>query len=404
MAHRKYTKRHVTAAKRRKFKGFTGSLYSRTRGVSVRRRPLRSRAVDRRSHKFKFGKRSTQAPLNIDSSSLQNGIDTVVKRINLPGRKIPRALKFTGRFYNIQTQTGFLSKEDLGQQLVEMITAQNTREQFIISSGVNFAWYQAAVAYFKDDPNGLNTGGGMASPYYPAAITDLKNRFVNVLNNHFQIMLTNFMSISTLVDVYLCMSKSDQANDPSGVWQTDLDSQGLGIAGQTFDTTGKLTTTNATIGSESINMPGERPGGSTFHKHWKILAVRRMKLSGGGTEEVTFNVNVNRAVRRDQFDLVTTEYQKNLSLTVMVVARSQLVVSRVGTSAYTRSVGYGGVRLGYAVKNQVTLANLLGQSSIGSRHAYSRSVGGNPNTVADMSQREVNVDDTATQVQDLGKN
>lgn len=358
---------------------------------------MRSRTPSATRTRISSVARRMRNPRELNSSTFQNSIDTARKSVVLKGRPLPKSLRYVGKYFNVQVQTCSLGNKLVGRQVVGIIAAQNTLSQFITSSGNQPAWYQAAKSYFDDNPNAGTSG----SNTYLANIAPV-NQYCFVLNNNFQVMVTNFESISTMCDLYLCLSKKNQDNDPIGVWNSDLQSQGLSLANQVFDNSADKNSGVPAVGHEDAQNPGCRPGGRMFKRQWKILSVRRMKLAAGATEECSFNVRVNRAIRRDMLAQDTSPFVAGMSLVLFAVAKSQLVsVKRtylIGATSFKPT--YGEVSLGFAIRNSVTTTSYSGNAVVGSRHALAYITGENtatgPTGRADIT--EVNENDTLAQV------
>lgn len=404
MAHRKYvyprrTSRSSNARRR---------ITRRSRSVAGRRTP--NRGSRRRSYvstpstgrTYRNTPRNyrvrSRVPIDVDSSSGGSGIDTSSKTVLVNRFKMSKSLKYMGRFYHIQNHVGMIGSQP-GSQGVGIIAWQNTRSQFLDDTGYSYGVDQASESYWHMNPNQKTTGGHL----WTTVVSDPKNAYLMMLKNHFQIMCTNMTSIDSLVDVYIWLVKKNTDNQPFTAWQDDLTAQAVGIAPMTFDTAGIKSNDDTSLGAQLTGYPGERPGGRTFGRFYKLLASRRMKLAAGATEEASFNIILNKLLRRDYLDMNEDPYMGGFTIVAGLVARSQLVyINTTGGAAGGQNVSYGETRIGYACKSTVTMSTLFGQASMGSRLAISSAPAGLVGVgqaILPTQQVEINDLDAPAQVQ-----
>lgn len=401
-----WTGRRVYKNAKRRYKQLTTKLKNIMAPVTPPRTPSKrkheseasksrkkKRSNKRGSKSKKKDKVVKREPRHIASGEIRGGIDSSSEFVKWHKMKRHKSWQYGGKFTYVSNDLGaFLNIS--GSQQVSCVSAQNTRSQMLTSTGPTYNSFQNATGYVFLDPNSQITG----SPTFvvaAAGATPAQKKF-QMLNNYFDLEVTNLSSVAADLDVYLFLCKKNCALTPDILWQQDLQNQGLGVGIDLLPGAG--TPTGGTVGYTTINYPGERyPNKGLASQFWKLAVVKNMKLAPDATEMLNMKVKTNAKTSYEFLNSIPVDvpYIGGLTTVVMFVMRGSLV--RDTTALGANSITYGSATLGYAFKKTVVMQNALSIGAINSKLAVSQAT----TSVTFANQKQLNAIDVGAGVQNV---
>lgn len=300
-------------------------------GGGVRKKRATSRRVRPKTDRsFTWTKTKNRTRNSQDDE--HSGLGSVGARIVLHK---PLKIKGLGRWKFSQNYAGYITG-NAGNQAVAVVMGSCMRNQFLTDTATPNA-LQIRRNLFDLNADRAISGSGII----PAQATPAMDR-IAVYHVRSNMMFTNLENVATTLVLYVLTPKRDTVNTPDGAWADALGSEGLTVASRSRVGGGLYggTTAGGAFTTDLYQKPSDL---RTFKDQYRILKTLRIKMSGASTEEVNLSIAVNKVIKRDNLNEISTESLRNLSVEVLAVAYSQPVHDTGAANAMTT----GAVRIGF---------------------------------------------------------
>lgn len=247
----------------------------------------------------------------------------------------PLKIKGLGRWKFSQNYAGYISG-NAGNQAVTVVMGSCMRNQFLTDTATPNA-LNIRRNLFDLNAERAITGSGII----PAQASPATDR-IAVYHVRSNMMFTNLENVATTLVLYVLTPKRDTQNYADAAWADALGSESLTVASRTRVGGGLYggTTAGGAFTTDLYQKPSDL---RTFKDQYRILKTLRIKMSGASTEEVNLSIVVNKLVKRDNLNEISTDSLKGLSVEVLAVAYSQPVHDTGAANAMTT----GSVRIGF---------------------------------------------------------
>lgn len=300
-------------------------------------------------------------------------------------------VKSLGRYvYN--ASYSFIASSVEGCQVVDTLNAFGTLQQLGgATSAVRASKTAWAVSPFELNPYSTFTGSAYITSGRAA------NDMFYLDNISGTLKVTNITTGHQDIEIYWCLSRRDQFNNPYDAWAMGMSDDALGhaVAQQQAVTTGP----NAQVGAGTLQAIGSKPGyNKAFKKNWKVLKRMSFVLQAGDTRAISYVFKYNKLIRKTMLNNMqaSTVFLAGFSVVPMFIVKGpQVGVVDGAAGALVTEMTYGATRVGflneYRVNFKAVPTNRISTQVYfpGITGAYTVAVGHPENIINDVDQPAV---------------
>lgn len=250
-------------------------------------------------------------------------VDSCNIKLMAAGAKLKKPKNVMKGITRIHYVVGASLDSSSGKQAVEDILFMATRNQCLSSIGVNVSGATIPIGLFNcltESIQGTNPQTlGFYSGRTQTQILGNYNIFLNYVTVCMDVLNASNFPVS--VDLYFNHAKGNFSNGSLDYWIYNEEPYYTAVATSQTGTAA----VNATINSPDRNSYGIKPNSSKdFTQNWKSKCVKSLLLAAGATQQIKFNVVFNRVLNFDKINEQGSNVQKNLTHSIMAVARGQI--------------------------------------------------------------------------------
>lgn len=303
-------------------------------------------------HESKKVKKTHPDSVHVDSLHSGYSADTIrVKRSGI--KRVPKS-KVLGRFMQQQNHSGgFVTSE--GQQGLGDFCSVFSISQ-ILDNTPAYNVNQAAVGLMDLNPYRKTTG----STFFSGTAVQPLDDEIFLRGAEIKLTVTNQSNMGMHVDWYLVTPRKYVGVTALSSMVYGLGDESLGATPMTFPAAG--TGGYGTAGAEQASNVGAKPQDfQRFREMWKICAVRTQRLEGGSSEDVNFDIKVDKVVKESVLKQQQTNgmfYIPGVSYQLFCIVRGTVVLD--DTVGATPTNTFGSAKIGYIAVTRSTANSVAG--------------------------------------------